>query len=165
MGGPGSGTYFRCDKKDTVEEHLSLDVRKLNREHGIKPGSLITVQYQWRGEQMTQAITIDWIPCNYGGRRPWFICGNCGRRVAVLYGAGKYFACRHCYDLTYRSSQESDSRFSKFFRNYDSSGGVENMPLYALKGCLSRARKEKKRLIKELNRRRRGRPPKTASEG
>lgn len=50
-------------------------------------------------------------PCNYGGQRPWFICSvhnsgrYCGRRVANLYlGAGShYFACRHCYNLTYRS--------------------------------------------------------------
>jgi hypothetical protein len=31
----------------------------------------------------------------------------CGRRVALLYGAGELFACRHCYDLAYESQQES----------------------------------------------------------
>jgi hypothetical protein len=53
-------------------------------------------------------------PCNYGGRRWWFICplvvnGNaCNRRVGVLYlGNGKYFGCRHCYYLTYRCCKES----------------------------------------------------------
>jgi hypothetical protein len=25
-----------------------------------------------------------------------------------LYSAGPYFLCRHCYDLTYRSRQDSD---------------------------------------------------------
>lgn len=163
MGGPGSGTYFRWDNKDTVEEHLSLDVRKLLRGHGIKPGSL-TVQWKLRGEEVAQEIFIDWTSCNFGGHRPWLICMNCGRRVAVLYSGGKYFACRHCLDLTYRSCQESDSRFSKFLRNYDGSGsgGAEDLPLYALKGFFGRARKEKKRL---MNRRRRGQPSKSASEG
>jgi hypothetical protein len=33
------------------------------------------------------------------GSRVW-------RRVALLYGAGKYFACRHCYRLVYPSSRE-----------------------------------------------------------
>ena len=49
--------------------------------------------------------------CNYSGQRYWFICSvyrngiYCGRRVAKLYkgGGSVYFACRHCYDLTYRS--------------------------------------------------------------
>jgi hypothetical protein len=30
----------------------------------------------------------------------------CGRRVAILYGPGKYFLCRHCYDLRYESQRE-----------------------------------------------------------
>jgi len=137
-------------------------VRVLHREHGIKPGSQITVQYEWRGEQMSEEVHLDWTPCNYGGLRPWFSCMNCGRMVAVLYLGGKYFACRHCYNLTYTSCQESDSRFSKFLRNYDGFGGGEDMPLYALKGCLSRAQREKERLKREMNRRPRGRPPKKA---
>ncbi len=32
---------------------------------------------------------------------------KCWKRVAVHYAAGKYFFCRHCYDLTYSSKQES----------------------------------------------------------
>ena len=31
----------------------------------------------------------------------------CGRRVTKLYGAGRLFACRHCYRLAYASQQES----------------------------------------------------------
>ena len=58
--------------------------------------------------------------CNFGGVRFWFICplvtdqGYCGRRVGKLYlpGNATYFGCRHCYDLTYRSCKEHDSRVS-----------------------------------------------------
>lgn len=60
--------------------------------------------------------------CNYGGKRWWFICPlvvngiPCNRRVGVLYLAGgKYFGCRHCYNLTYTSCKESH-RFDSFFR-------------------------------------------------
>jgi hypothetical protein len=48
-----------------------------------------------------------------GGMRWWFICPlvvdsrPCGRRVAKLYGNGKYFGCRTCKRLVYRSSQEA----------------------------------------------------------
>jgi hypothetical protein len=31
----------------------------------------------------------------------------CGRRVAILYGAGVYFRCRHCYDLRYQTERET----------------------------------------------------------
>lgn len=158
MGGPGSGV--RLNKKGTVEDHRRLDVRELHRKHGIKPGSWITVNYEWRGEQVTQEVSFDWTPCNYGGHRPWLICMNCGRRVAVLYLGGKYFACRHCYNLTYTSCQESDKRFSQCLRNNEDFGGVEDLPLWALKGLLSRAWKKEGRLKKEMSRRRRGRPPK-----
>jgi hypothetical protein len=43
------------------------------------------------------------------GERPWFICpgAGCGRRVAVLYGPGRYFLCRHCYDLGYQSQRDN----------------------------------------------------------
>jgi hypothetical protein len=43
------------------------------------------------------------------GERPWFNCpgAGCGRRVAVLYGPGRYFLCRHCYDLAYESQREN----------------------------------------------------------
>jgi hypothetical protein len=58
-------------------------------------------------EDVEQTISFDRTSCNYGGSRTWFLCSRCWRRVAVLYGAGKYFLCRHCYDLTYGSQQES----------------------------------------------------------
>ena len=52
---------------------------------------------------------------NFGGRRWWFVCplvvNNriCNKRVGKLYlpSGGKYFGCRHCYDLTYTSCLES----------------------------------------------------------
>ena len=54
-------------------------------------------------------IPLTTTSCNYGGKRYWFTCpwyknGNyCGKRVGVLYKDGDYFACRHCYNLTYAS--------------------------------------------------------------
>lgn len=52
-------------------------------------------------------------PCWYGGRRYWFVCPwykngvYCGKRVETIYKNGDYFACRHCYDLTYSSKKEN----------------------------------------------------------
>jgi len=58
-------------------------------------------------ETVEQAISFDRTPCNYGGHRMWFRCPRCWKRVALVYGTGKYFLCRHCYDLAYSSQQES----------------------------------------------------------
>ena len=62
---------------------------------------------EWEG--VKEPISLEWTPCNFGGERPWFVCpgARCGRRVAVLYGPGKYFLCRHCYDLRYESQREN----------------------------------------------------------
>ena len=60
-----------------------------------------------------QGIPIVWTPCRFGGERPWFMCSvarnnvYCWRRVIKLYGAGRFFSCRHCYRLAYASQQES----------------------------------------------------------
>ena len=60
-------------------------------------------------------ISLTTTPCNFGGVRYWFICPlsingvHCGRRVGTLHLAsgGNYFGCRHCYDLSYASRNES----------------------------------------------------------
>ena len=54
-------------------------------------------------------IPLTTTPCYFGGKRYWFTCPwyangqYCGKRVGVLYKDGDYFACRHCYQLTYNS--------------------------------------------------------------
>jgi hypothetical protein len=187
----GGGGWYIWNKKDTVEDHHGLDVRYLYRQgiltfgfHSIswscgerKTGSIgywggddsITLDYRHRKagsddwEDVKQTVSLSWTHCNYGGRRPWFICGNCGRRVAVIYGVGKYFACRHCYDLTYRSCQESDSRYCRFLRNYANLGlnfDRENMPMWAAMGLLKRMWKEEEQFEKQMKKRHRGRPRK-----
>jgi hypothetical protein len=61
-------------------------------------------------EEVREILPLTWTACNFGGERPWFICpgAGCGRRVAVLYGPGRYFLCRHCYDLVYVSQRENE---------------------------------------------------------
>jgi hypothetical protein len=72
----------------------------------------VTLQYRIRSydedwQPVTQRVPIRWTDCRLGGERPWFVCTvyangvHCGRRVEKLYGAGRLFACRHCYRLGY----------------------------------------------------------------
>jgi hypothetical protein len=63
-------------------------------------------------QEVAEAVCIGHVACRYGGRRPYFFCPGvasgavCGRRVAKLYCAGRYFLCRHCYRLAYASQSE-----------------------------------------------------------
>jgi hypothetical protein len=63
-------------------------------------------------ENVAEAVRIVRVPCRFGGSRPYFICSGvvdgvaCGRRVAKLHGAGRYFLCRHCYRLGHASQNE-----------------------------------------------------------
>ena len=63
-------------------------------------------------EDVEETVRIVRIPCQFGGTRPYFICSGvvngtpCGRRVAKLYGSGRYFLCRHCYRLAHASQSE-----------------------------------------------------------
>ena len=53
-------------------------------------------------------VSLTTTPCHFGGVRYWFTC-PCDRRVGTLYlppGGGR-FACRHCYDLSYESRNET----------------------------------------------------------
>ena len=87
-------------------------------------------------------------PCNFGGVRYWFICGlvvdgkPCGRRVAKLYlpPRSRYFGCRHCYNLTYKSRKEHDKRLDAVMKNPEllksllESGDARDM-LLGIKAC------------------------------
>jgi len=54
------------------------------------------------------SIPLTRTPCRFGGERTWFLCPgrDCGRRVAKLYCAGRYYVCRHCGNLAYSSQRE-----------------------------------------------------------
>jgi hypothetical protein len=140
MGGWGSGLYDRIKGvKRIVENSLSLNILWFKRKGLLTPGSNIALSWS-RGdtvlfsieatayenylllrytnkktEDVEQKINFTYTPCNYGGKRIWFLCPSCGRRCAIIYIHKKYFACRVCCDLTYRTCNETprDRRFSK----------------------------------------------------
>lgn len=131
----GRGQWYRWQSKTTTESQLSVDIRWMRRQGYLRPGTSGSLTWSRGGEktgsivyrteqdrlilsyrhkphggewgQIEERILLDATPCNYGGSRPWFLCPHCSRRVAVLYGAGKRFLCRHCYGLAYTSQQES----------------------------------------------------------
>ena len=81
------------------------------------------LSYTLSGEAIAYPVRLVTTRPHYGGARWWFLCPlrrgtmPCGRRVRKLYRAGRYFGCRGCHDLTYRSRQEHDARVSRLMRN------------------------------------------------
>lgn len=85
----------------------------------------VRLMYKTGGNEIDYKLGLQTTPCTFGGVRWWFTCplvvgGRCcGRRVGKVYlpAGQKYFGCRHCYGLSYRSSQESDKRVSALLNN------------------------------------------------
>jgi len=48
-------------------------------------------------------VYLSYTQCFFGGKRSWFVCPLCNRRVGVLYKQEDYLGCRECFNLTYRS--------------------------------------------------------------
>lgn len=135
MGGRGSGRPATYGGKDTAEDSLPLDIRRLRRSGLMTPGGAFSWQWtvndrvrasiqirieSWQielvysytatggaAETICQAVMLETTPCTLSGTRHWFCCPACSRRVAVLYGRGRLFACRRCKGLAYASQGES----------------------------------------------------------
>jgi hypothetical protein len=87
----------------SVEGHLRLRPERVILRYRCRSGR----GGEW--EDVWEPMSLEWTACNFGGERPWFVCpgARCGRRVALLYGVGRYFLCRSCYDLVYESQREN----------------------------------------------------------
>lgn len=79
----------------------------------VESGDRVQLSYRIRlpgrrWKRVELSVCLDWVSCNYGGRRAWFTCPgpDCHRRVTVLYLSGRnriYFDCRRCAGLRYAS--------------------------------------------------------------
>ena len=134
MGGYGSG---KKSGASCADDQLSIDARQWQREGRLVAGlsfnaawsrsgkevgimgvstesGQVRLSYSWQkkgGEsgRLDYPVGLQTTSCHYGGLRYWFTCPavGCGKRVAKLYLGDKYFACRHCYQLTYKSQRET----------------------------------------------------------
>jgi hypothetical protein len=76
----------------------------------------VHLHYRWSDtEDVNILVRLEATPTQFNSRRWWFICLlivrgiACNRRAGKLYlpPGAKYFGCRKCHDLTYRSCQEA----------------------------------------------------------
>ena len=154
--------------KPNTETYHNLDIRWLRKQ--VKPGvqgvvvwsinghetrtvrfqmekDRLTLDYLYNGEPVKEVISFSWTRCNYG-MRPWFVCPECKKRVAILYVGGKYFLCRHCYDLCYPCQQEDylDRLARKSSKLYALIGDGSTRPKYMRRKRFKRLREESFRL-------------------
>lgn len=117
----GNVTWYRGDE---VTATIGYTVRQGG---GSAPSLVLRYAVTPRGGErleVEESVQLVSTPCHFGGRRWWFTCPlsvdgrPCGRRVRKLYlpPAGRYFGCRHCYALTYRSVQEAHKHDATFRR-------------------------------------------------
>jgi hypothetical protein len=111
MGGYGSTRWNWSSTKDTVEANPSLDIDRLNRAGCLRPGYRGDWKWTRDGEQVRfwrdgDRLVLSYRVRPHGGEwrdveQPTTIVW-----VTKLYGAGRYFLCRHCYRLAYASQRE-----------------------------------------------------------
>jgi hypothetical protein len=97
-GSHGSISYELCLTPDYPRLHLSY---------------IVSSDYSEEKKEIKYMVPLIQTDCHFGSTRFWFKCSlfkngeHCGRRVGMLYKAGDYFGCRHCYELTYSSRNEN----------------------------------------------------------
>ena len=88
-------------------------------------GTDLTLDYQVRlrgreWEPVKQTVPLTQADCNYGGQRVYARCPgvvngqHCGRRVGKLFAGGRYFLCRHCYNVAYAG--QSEAKYDRMLR-------------------------------------------------
>ena len=114
---PGGISWSRGGEK-TGSVSYYVDIMKPGAEH-IRFKYTTTIRDT--GEKIDRDYKVRLTPtkCNYGGQRWWFICNYCQRRVGVLYIGDSDFACRRCYNLTYKSRNESRGGLWGYIKEVD----------------------------------------------
>jgi len=85
----------------------SIGVSDLKGHLGTPGDALdVALTYIWQGEQAICRILLTRTTCAYGGCRYWFLCPQCGTRVAIIY-LGADPGCRECFGLHYPSQSEN----------------------------------------------------------
>lgn len=114
-----SGTITWTRGYDEHKSSVGIEVSTLEGDNYLRIHYTQTDNYSEEKKDFDYKIPLTTTPCRFGGKRYWFICPwckngvYCGKRVGTLYKDGDYFACRHCYDLTY-SSRNVNRRYKMF---------------------------------------------------
>jgi hypothetical protein len=137
-----SGSIQWTNRWSNTESTISLTVSMLSDHDMYAHFSYSQIEANDEKKNFDYKIPITSTACHFGGKRYWFICTlyknnvYCGKRVGVLYKAGDYFGCRHCYNLTYNSRNEN-----RRFKDY---------PLFNVLGSYAKIDKMEERIKRKI---------------
>jgi len=84
----------RANQRQFLDDYVSVDIRN------FKPPENFTQGIVPFREGLAEVIMVPW---HFGGRRAYFLCPDCGRKVLKLYQqCGRNLFCRKCVGLPYR---------------------------------------------------------------
>src|SRR5262245_50817559 len=124
---------WRWVYQDGREHSISYEVDTLDATGpAVRLSYTITREGTQERDSLDYRVQLTTTRPRFGGLRWWFICPlvargwPCERRVGKLYlpPGGRYFGCRHCYDLTYTSCQES-RKHDRLWRMLAANMGVD----------------------------------------
>ncbi len=132
----GTITWSRGEEK-TGSVGICVDTMPFNDEPPYAKFNYTTTFFNTgEKENFDYKVNLTTTPCNFGGKRWWFVCPivksntPCSRRVDCLYlcSGSKYFACRHCLNLAYSSQNENRrGKWSALGRMMDYENRAENI--------------------------------------
>ena len=101
----GAGQRFTWrDEQGEVVSSINVVV---DMDHDPNPSVRFRYTVKINGvlHDVDQRMTLTPTPTRHEGRRWWYACPACNRRAGVLHlpPGEKFFACRSCHDLSYRS--------------------------------------------------------------
>ena len=148
----GTMTWTRSGWGDEHKSSVGIEVSTLDGGNYLRIHYTQTDRDTEEKKDFDYKIPLTTTPCRYGGKRYWFICPwykngvYCGKRVGKLYKNGDYFACRHCYELTY-SSRNQSGRYKGFVSIPDIEEAEKEVKRYYYRGKPTR----KYRRVMRLN--------------
>jgi hypothetical protein len=106
--GFGGTYYFYKDEKEieSIPWELQDDCLRFHGWRVGRDGKPVSYSY-W--------VLVTYTPAEFKGKRAWFQCPGCDKRVRKLFRPpGELaFKCRDCHDLTYASQQRQSDRLIK----------------------------------------------------
>src|SRR5262245_48275685 len=119
MGGRNSGPH----RSERLHEDRSTryDVREFQQQAKAErwpDGTRRTLSYRalHTGKIISVTVRLAFTAGRFGGRRVWFVCPGCARRVRLLFGGSPHvskpygIACSKCQKIAYASNLEGHVR-------------------------------------------------------
>lgn len=151
-----SGTITWTSGWSGNKSNVGIEVSTMNEDNYLRIHYTQTDNSTGEKKDFDYKIPLTTTPCRYGGKRYWFTCPwyksgvYCGKRVGTLYKDGDYFACRHCYNLTY-SSRNASRKYGSFVSIPDVEQAEEEVKRRYYRGMPTRKYKRYLRLSEKLD--------------